>query len=175
MCASPVAGISSKHSPKHKCMCVCERKMRACVYVCVFVSVTECVWSVPWSDSCMPSSWMEKASLWWLPSGTHTSLQPLFSSPLLSCLCYFSFPHLLCFPLFPFRQWFYADHLKHILICLISPCFCCPILPLLFFHPIRSTSPIPFSFFYYYSPITIITKSKLLATALCKMRRICHS
>lgn len=40
MCASPVAGISSKHSPEHECMCVCWWTI-VHMCMCVFGSVTE--------------------------------------------------------------------------------------------------------------------------------------
>ena len=80
--------------------------MCACVCVCLYLWL--CVRSLPCSDSCTPSSWMAKASVWWLPSGSHVFhlFSPLLSPP---------FPYLLCSTLFPPRR------------LLVSPCFCCPL------------------------------------------------
>lgn len=121
------------------CMCVC-------VCMCDWVCVTECVWSVPWSDSCTPSSWMEKASLWWLPSGTHVSP----TSFLVFFLFYFPFPYLCVTLQFPRRQWLYADQPLISSMFLLSSALLISTLSVLL---------LPSLFlFYYYTPITITTR-----------------
>ena len=60
LCAFPVVGIRSKHSPKHERLCMCVTVL-ICVCVCV------CVIGLL-ERQLRIESWMERASLWWLPS-----------------------------------------------------------------------------------------------------------
>lgn len=139
MCASPVAGISSKHSPKHEGMCVREGKI-VCACVCVFVCVTECVW-LSVCDQFPEATAARRVPEWRKLlcddyQVAHTSLQPLFSSSFSSTflslisVLHYNFPVvsgcMLISLLFP-------------------PCFCCLLLYL--FPPYQFCFSRPFFFF----------------------------
>lgn len=172
MCASPVAGISSKHSLEDECMCVYERERLSATCVCLYVwecvSMCVCACVITSLKRQLHAEFLNGESLSVMTTKWRAWLSNLLSLLSLSA----SLSLVLCFALyFPPPQWLYADWLPSPPVSVVFPSFT-PALLCLFLPCLYPFSPSLFPFLLSLQPnhhrCTVWNDP-------CKMRCICQS